>query len=227
MRQAPESTQNPPDSAVPGRCQPAEFLRRFRERLPAMRPEFDSKPFRPKNSSKIPGRPRGTASEALGSRASRGHPPDDQRWGRPAVGPGTSERTQGSPIHKPRGVLARGKRKRAPLGGGCQPPSPAVGFVLGQGQGGAAAAPPPGGWKTGRRSARLGCAQRIGPEEKCRAAAPKNSSGGARGGFALRKWGVGPRPESSHNRPNSAIPGRCQPPHFLRQIREKLTLMRS
>ena len=157
----------------------------------------------------------------------RGHPPDDQRWGRPAVGPGTSERTQGSPIHKPRGDLARGKRKRAPLGGGCQPPSPAVGFVLGQGQGGAAAAPPPGGWKTGRRSARLGCAQRIGPEEKCRAAAPKNSSGGARGGFALRKWGVGPRPESSHNRPNSAIPGRCQPPHFLRQIREKLTLMRS
>ena len=186
-----------------------------------MRPEFDSKPFHPKTSSKIPRSSPESASEDPGF--------SDHAAGlsRPAVGPGRSERTQGSPIHKPRGVLARGKRKRAPLGGGCQPPSPAVGFVLGQGQGGAAAAPPPGGWKTGRRSARLGCAQRIGPEEKCRAAAPKNSSGGAKGGFALRKWGVGPRPESSHNRPNSAIPGRCQPPHFLRQIREKLTLMRS
>ena len=65
----PGTPQNPPDSAFPGRCQPPEFQRRFREKRTWMRSEFNSEPFHPETSSGIPSSSPGIAT---GSRGSQG-----------------------------------------------------------------------------------------------------------------------------------------------------------
>ena len=65
----PRHPGNPPDSAFPGRCQPPEFQRRFREKRTWMRSEFNSEPFHPETSSGIPSSSPGIAT---GSRGSQG-----------------------------------------------------------------------------------------------------------------------------------------------------------
>ena len=88
----PRHHQNPPDSAFPGRCQPPEFQRRFGEKLTLMRPESNSEPFHPGNTSRV-----------LGS--SRGSTPEDREFKRksrwPAWGAGSSDESRDGPSGGP------------------------------------------------------------------------------------------------------------------------------